>query len=163
VSTPTTERFPATAVPGQDIGTSDWLLITQDSISQFGEVTLDPDPMHVDPDWAESGPFGHTIAFGFQTMSMLSHLLFQALGVDSSRHDIAQGYYLNYGCDRLRLITPVPVGSRIRGRFKIADVRQDAQDRKIVKLLAEVDIEGSDRIALFAEWLVMWVPPAAAR
>lgn len=94
--------------------------------------------MHVDPDWAATRPFGQTIAFGFLTMSLLSHLLNQATGIDSSRHNSSAGYYLNYGFDRLRLVTPVPVGSRIRGRFKVADVRQDAKTRTIVKFLAEV-------------------------
>jgi acyl dehydratase len=147
-------------VPGRDLGASDWVVVTQSMIDAFGTATLDRDPMHVDPVWAANGPFGHTIAFGFLTMSLLTHLLHQALGTDSSRYDPADGYYLNYGFDRLRLISPVPVGSRIRGTFKVAGVRADAEGRTIVTFLAEIQVEGATRPALSAEWLSVWVPPA---
>lgn len=149
-------------IPGRHLGSSDWMVVTQAMIDAFGTATLDQDPMHVDPDWAAKGPFGRTIAFGFLTMSLLTHLLHQALGTDSSRYDPADGYYLNYGFDRLRLISPVPVGARVRGTFKVASVRADADARTIVTFLAEIHVEGATRPALSAEWLSVWVPPAAA-
>ena len=147
-------------VPGQDLGASDWLRVDQDMVSGFGEITLDRDPMHIDPDWASDGPFGGTIAFGHLTISLTSILLHNVLGTDPARHDPSRGYYLNYGFDRVRLVTPVPVGSRIRGRFKVADVRLDKKDRTIVTFDVEIDVEGEERIAMFAEWLVIWVYPS---
>jgi acyl dehydratase len=146
--------------PGRELGASGWVTVTQAMIDSFGSATLDRDPMHVDPEWAARGPFGHTVAFGFLTMSLLTHLMHQALGTDSSRYDPAQGYYLNYGFDRVRLITPVPVNSRVRSKFRVEDVRDDAGDRKIVRFAVEVEIEGAQRPAMVAQWLTVWVPPA---
>ncbi|MFO0511638.1 MAG: MaoC/PaaZ C-terminal domain-containing protein, partial [Gammaproteobacteria bacterium] len=73
--------------PGVDLGTSDWIQITQEMVDKFGEATLDDDPMHVDPDWARRhSPFGKTVAFGFLTISLLTHVLLQQLlKADSSR------------------------------------------------------------------------------
>lgn len=150
------------AQAGQDLGCSDWLPVTQEMITQFGSATLDPDPMHMDPEWARSGPFGQTIAFGFLTISLLSHLLHRTLGSLSERYDPAQGYYLNYGFDRLRLVAPVPVGAKIRGHFRVAEVRHDERRRKVMKVAVQVEIQGSERVALVAEWLTIWVPPANA-
>jgi len=147
--------------PGRDLGASDWVTVTQEMINSFGAATLDHDPMHIDSAWAAQGPFGDTIAFGFLTMSLLTHLLHQAMGTDSSRYDPSMGYYLNYGFDRLRLIAPVPVNSRVRGTFRVLDVRPDAGSRTIVKFIAEVEVEGQGRPAMAAEWLTVWVPPAA--
>lgn len=106
-------------VVGRAIGTSPWLKVDQQQISDFGRVTLDPDPMHVDPDWArEKGPFGHTVAFGFLTISLLTKLLHDASQMNWAVRLEEQGYYLNYGFDRVRFVSPVPVDSHIRGHFK---------------------------------------------
>ena len=145
--------------PGSELGASPWVTVTQGMIDGFGDATLDQDPMHVDPQWAAHGPFGHTISFGFLTMSLLTHLLHRAIGTESSSYDASDGYYLNYGFDRLRLITPVPVGSRIRGKFAVKDVRPDAAGRSVVCFDVEVEIEGKQRPALVAQWLTVWVPP----
>jgi acyl dehydratase len=145
--------------PGQPIGTSDWVTVTQEMITKFGEATLDRDPMHVDPAWAAAGPFGTTISFGFLTMSLLTHMLHRTLGSDSSSYDPRLGYYLNYGFDRMRLVTPVPVGSRIRAQFVLASLRPDSQQRSIARFDVKLEIEGHDRPALIAEWLTVWVPP----
>jgi acyl dehydratase len=128
-------------------------------IGAFGDATRDHDPMHVDPAWASRGPFNGTIAFGFLTMSLLTHFMHSAMGTDPKRHDPSLGYYLNYGFDRMRLISPVPVGSRIRGHFRVLEVRPDAKNRSILKFGATVEIEGGERPALSAEWLSVWVPP----
>lgn len=162
MTTGLSERALVAAEAGQDLGRSDWLLVTQEMVNRFGEATLDLDPMHVDADWAKAGPFGQTIAFGFLTMSLLTHLLHQTLGSSSERYDPSLGYYLNYGFDRLRLVAPVPVGSRIRGCFKVAEVRHDERDRKVVKFAVRVEIEGGERLALIGDWLTIWVPPENA-
>ena len=143
---------------------SDWLVVTQHLIDQFGNATLDPDPMHVDPAWAaQHSPYGTTIAFGFQTLSLLTHLLHQAVGgsSDAPREHVAQGHFLNYGFDRLRLIAPVPVGSRIRAAFRTVSDREDERGRRLVTFDATVEIEGAARPALVATWLVIWVPAGA--
>jgi acyl dehydratase len=150
-------------VPGKELGTSSWLTVTQDLVSAFGESTLDPDPMHLDPDWARRNtPYGGTIAFGFFTVSLLTHLLHQALGSSPSRDVTDQGYFLNYGFDHLRLVSPVPVGSRIRGSFRTLESRFDDQGRNLVKLGCEIEIEGQERPALVAKWLAIWMPPTGA-
>lgn len=147
--------------PGVDLGSSEWIQVTQAMVDKFGEATLDDDPMHVDPDWSRrNSPFGQTVAFGFLTMSLLTHMmLHQLLKADSSRRDAADGVYLNYGFDRLRLVAPVPVGSSVRAHFGVLDVRPDAKGRSIVKFSVEMECDQSDRPVLVAEWLSCWVPP----
>lgn len=147
---------------GEVIGASEWTTITQPMIDQFGALTLDPDPMHIDPAWARAnGPFGGAIAFGFLTVSMLTHFLHDAMGDDSSRPRANAGFYLNYGFNRLRLVTPVPADSRLRGHFTLLERRPDARGRFISSIAVELQIEGAERPALVAEWLAMWVPAGA--
>lgn len=141
---------------------SDWVRITQEMIDEFGKCTLDPDPMHIDPEWSAAGPFGTTISFGFLTMSLLSHLMRAALGLPHARDLSVNGYYLNYGFERLRLISPVKVDARIRGRFRVVERRNDEHGRVLSTFHCVVEIEGEERPALVADWLSLWVPPAAA-
>jgi len=146
--------------PGTEIGVSPWVTVSQAMIDGFGAVTLDPDPMHIDPQWAkENGLFGGTIAFGFLTISLLTHLLHGALGTDPNRDPKEAGYYLNYGFDRLRLVSPVRAGRRIRGRFGLLDRKRDERQRLVSTFECTIEIEGEDRPALFAHWLTVWVPP----
>lgn len=143
---------------GTKLGVSDWVVIDQEMIDDFGRVTRDPDPMHIDPEWAaNNSPFGGTIAFGFLTISLLAHLL-RSIHKDDLT-SLEHGVNLNYGFDRVRLIAPVKVNSRVRGHFVLGDERADGGDRKIRKVLATVEIEGEDRPALVAEWLSAWLPP----
>lgn len=149
-------------VTGLDLGHSRWLTVSQAMIDKFGEATLDPDPMHVDPEWAAQGPLGETVAFGFLTMSLLTHMIVHdVFGVDSSRYDVGDGYYLNYGFDRMRLIAPVPAGSRVRAHFRVLDVRPDDGGRTIVKFGVNMECDRSERPVLVGEWLSCWVPPDA--
>jgi len=144
------------------VGSSRWLTVDQEMIDRFGHATLDPDPMHIDPEWARrNGPFGGTIAFGFLTMSLLTHLLHDALGTSADRDDYREGYYLNYGFDRLRLVAPVRTGKRIRGVFKLANRVRDERRRLVSTFDCTIEIEGEDRPALVAQWLSVWVPPDA--
>lgn len=140
--------------------TSRWVTITQEMISDFGRVSLDPDPMHVSPDWAEKfSPYGKTISFGFLTMALLTHMLHDAMGSSPERETGEDGYYLNYGFDRLRLVQPVLVGSRLRGHFLISSRSVDDQGRAKSAFDCTVEIEGEDRPALVAQWLSMWIGP----
>lgn len=150
------------AQPGDEVGTSPWVTVTQQMIDGFGAVTLDPDPMHIDPVWAqENGPFGGSIAFGFLTISLLTHLLHSALGSSPDRAPHGSGYYLNYGFDRLRLVSPVRAGSKVRGVFRIANVTHDERQRLVTTFDCKIEIEGEERPALIATWLTVWVPPEA--
>ena len=156
---PQQDRTPAPST--SEVKLSDWVQITQAMIDEFGHCTLDLDPMHVDPQWAAAGPYGTTISFGFLTMSLLSRLLHAALGVPHARDLAASGYYLNYGFERLRLITPVPVDSRVRGRFQVIDRKEDEKHRVRTTYHCIIEIEGEKRPAMVADWLGLWIPPSA--
>ena len=128
----------------QEVGASGWFLVTQALIDQFAEVSGDRQWIHVDVDRAaRETEIGKTIAHGFLTVSLLSELSRQAVEV--------KGDYkmrINYGFNRLRFVSPVPAGSRIRARFTVKSV-EDNQ----VTWLVTVDLEGSEKPALVAEWL----------
>lgn len=139
---------------GQELGVTDWLLIDQARIDQFGAATSDPDPMHVDPAWAsQHSPYGSTIAFGFLTLSMLTY--FNHLLVEWNEG--LAGHGLNYGFNRVRFLAPVMVGKRIRCRMKLQSSTPRGERETLNVLDVTVEIEGEDKPALVAEWLGMWV------
>jgi acyl dehydratase len=134
---------------GSEIGASAWQTIDQSMIDTFARVTGDQHFIHVDPARAAQVlPSGGTIAHGFFTLSLLSNMAYQVCPMIEGVR-----FPLNYGFNRLRFVAPVPVGSRVRGRFvlKAVDVI-DAQQRQIV-YDATVEIEGAPKPALAAEWL----------
>ena len=134
---------------------SPWVHVTQDLMDAFGAATHDPDWMHVDPDRARTdGPFDGTIAFGFWTLSLLTHFLRSTMGTDYPR-GVAYGF--NYGLDRARFIAPVPVRSRIRNHMTITEVRAQGDGRFVVTTHNEVEVEGTERPAMVADWLLMLV------
>lgn len=108
---------------GREVGVSSWKQIDQWRISMFGDATGDDDPMHVDPAWsATNSPFGSTISFGFLTMSLLTSFCQEVTHYEgTSRSDSCR---LNYSFDRVRLMAPVPVRGRIRGRFRLEDTEE---------------------------------------
>lgn len=101
------------ACVGQEIAVSDWITVTQEQIDQFAEATGDHQWIHVDVERAKAGPFGAPIAHGFLTLSLLPRLLESAIDVVESRMGV------NYGLNRVRFMSPVRVGSRLRGRMKL--------------------------------------------
>ena len=104
---------------GREVAISDWLAVSQDRIDQFAEATEDRQWIHVDPERAaRESPFKETIAHGFLTLSLLSELGKRAMSVGGVRMG------LNYGLNRVRFVSPVPAGSRIRGRFTLATVKE---------------------------------------
>ena len=136
---------------------SDWFTVEQDLINQFGESTCDSDWLHTDPERAaREAPFGGTIAFGFWTISMLTYFARQMTGADYPPGAL---FGLNYGFDRLRLLSPVLVGSRIRSRANLMDIQEKGGGRYLVKMNIQVEAEGTDKPALSAEWLLMLVFP----
>ena len=135
---------------GQDVGVSDWALIDQDKINAFADVTYDPYFIHIDPARAkQETSFGGSIAHGFLTLSMLSAMAYDALPDIKGRT-----VRMNYGFDKIRFLSPVPAGSRIRGRFRIASV-QRKPGQAVVKYAVTVEIEGKEKPALAAEWLTI--------
>ena len=154
----TSEPTFARLTSGTELGASPWVQITQAMIDAFAQATLDDDPMHTDPVWArDQGPFGHTVSYGFLTMSLLTHLVYPLLQLNAQEASTGAGHFLNYGFDKLRFVAPVPVNSEVRAHFAVADRRVDGV-RTIVKFQVEMEIRGGKRPALVAEWLTVWIP-----
>lgn len=131
-------------------GTSPWVVITQAQIDAFADLTQDRQFIHIDPVRAAATPFGGTVAHGFLTLSMLSHLLLSAdLPLPSARESV------NYGFDRVRFLAPVPAGARIRGVFVLTGVEDRGGGRMLLRFDATVEIDGSAKPALRADWLAM--------
>ena len=141
---------------GQEVATSDWLVITQDRIAAFAEATSDHQWIHVDSGRARAEtPFGATIAHGFLTLSLLSALMRDAVTVDGPRMT------LNYGLNRVRFVSPVPSGSRIRARVALATV-DDLGDSIQATWGVTIEREGGDKPAVVAEWIVRYYLGAAS-
>lgn len=136
---------------GGDEGIGDWFEITQEQINNFADVTIDHQFIHVDPERAKAGPFGTTIAHGFLTLSMLTHLVGSIPPGDPARFD---GAYMgvNYGFDKVRFISPVKVGSRIRASAKLADAQLKGDQVQTTRTIT-VEIDGEAKPALVADWL----------
>lgn len=134
---------------GQTIGTSRWIDVPQQRITDFGHITEDPDPMHIDPAWAAAhSPYGQTIAFGFLTVALLTRM-----ANDVIRRPADEVSTLNYGFDRLRLLSPVMVGSRIRGHFVLKELALRSPTQFRANYAVSVEVEGQDKPALVADWL----------
>ena len=134
---------------GQPFGTSDWFLIDQARINAFADATEDHQFIHINPEMAKMTPFGGTIAHGFLTVSMLAAMMEQ--GGPKLQVQMA----INYGFNKLRFLTPVKSGKRIRGHFKLLELteKKPGQWQQIVE--ATVEIEGEAKPALVAEWITM--------
>ncbi len=133
---------------GQEVGCSSWFLIDQARIDAFADVTQDRQFIHVDPLRAAKTPFGGTIAHGFLTLSLLS-----AMGLEAQPKIEGSTMGINYGFDRIRFLSPVRVGSRVRGRFVLANVREVSTSDVDILWKATVEIENETRPALKADWL----------
>ena len=135
---------------GQEIAVSDWITISQDRIDAFAEATDDCQWIHVDPVRAAvESPFGTTIAHGFLTLSLASSLVFRTLSLDRFRMAI------NYGLNRVRFITPVPAGSRVRGRFSPIAVEEPDGGMQVTWRIT-FEREGADKPCCVAEWVVRY-------
>ncbi len=135
---------------GQEVATSDWLEVSQERINQFAESTEDRQWIHVDPERAaRESPFKETIAHGFLTLSLLSELGKRAMSVGGVRMGI------NYGLNRVRFISPVPAGSRIRGRFTLATV-EEINGGVEATWNVTVERDGGEKPCCVAEWLVRY-------
>jgi acyl dehydratase len=138
---------------GSEEHVSEWLKVEQETINQFAECTRDHNWIHVDPERAiRESPFGGPIAHGLWTLSQLPFLIESSLG-GLRPPGIQMG--VNYGFDRVRMMTPVPVGSNIRNRCKLLGVEPKGGNRYIVKTENTIEIDGMPKPALVAEWLFM--------
>ncbi len=136
------------ALVGKEIGVSSWHLIDQPRIDTYADVTEDHQFIHVDPARAKETAFGSTIAHGFLTMSMLSVMSYEVMPAIAGT---TMG--VNYGFDKLRFISPVRSGKRIRGRFVLAEAKLRKPNELQSRTNVTVEIEGEDKPALVAEWL----------
>lgn len=138
------------AAEGSALEPTEWLEITQDRVNLFADATDDHQWIHVDPDKAAGGPFGGTIAHGLLTLSLLPHFSHQLYTVDN----IAMA--INYGYNKVRFITPVKVGARIRARGEITKV--DQLDKAVqATTTITVEIEGSEKPAAVVESIVRFL------
>jgi acyl dehydratase len=140
------------AAVGQPEGTGDWLAVTQERIDAFADVTEDHQFIHVDPKLAaELSPWGVTIAHGFLTLSLLVKLSESIVEPPERLDGIVMG--INYGFDKVRFISPVKVGSRIRCSSVLASVELKDPNTVQTTRTMTVEIEGEDKPALVADWI----------
>lgn len=134
---------------GQEVGVTDWFEVTQSRINDFAEATEDRQWIHIDVERARAeSPYKSTIAHGFLTLSLISHLAKQAVQMSGS---FKMG--INYGLNRVRFPAPVPSGARIRGRYSLQSL--DEIDGGIqITWNVTIEVEGSQKPSLVAEWLV---------
>jgi len=133
------------ACVGQEVAVSDWITITQEQVNQFAEATGDHQWIHVDVEKAKKGPFGAPIAHGFLTLSLLPLFFQNAVEVVQARMGV------NYGLNRVRFMSPVPVGSRLRARMKL--LSSEPIDNDGVQMVWEttIELEGAAKPACVAE------------
>jgi acyl dehydratase len=134
---------------GREIGVSSWHLVDQKRIDAFAEVIEDFQFIHIDPERAKrETAFGTTVAHGFLTMSLLSIMSYEVM-------PIIEGTTMgvNYGFDRLRFISPVRAGSRVRGRFTLMEAKLRKSTELQWRTSVTVEIEGEEKPALAADWI----------
>jgi acyl dehydratase len=139
------------AAAGQELGVSDWITVTQDMIDGFARVTGDFQWIHVDRERARHSQFGTTIAHGFLTLSLIAQLRDQIYDIDNVASRI------NYGCDRVRFLEPVPSGSRVRMRLKLTSVELSRLGTR-VDSECQIELEGASRPALVANQITLVIP-----
>ncbi|MDE0886222.1 MAG: MaoC family dehydratase [Myxococcota bacterium] len=140
-------------VEGKESATGDWMEVSQELINQFADVTQDHQFIHIDPERAKATPFGTTIAHGFLTLSLLTHLSASANpeNPDPARFaGLVMG--VNYGFDKVRFVSPVKVGSRVRVSALLSKVELKGNAIQQTRTMT-VEIEGEERPGLVADWL----------
>ena len=136
---------------GREIGVSGWFTVSQDRIQQFADATLDHQWIHTDEERARrESPFNTTIAHGFLTLSLLPQFVPQVLKIEGVRMGI------NYGCNRLRFVSPVKSGSKIRARFTLQSVKEVTPAGIEAVYLVTIEGESGDKPCCVAEWVVRY-------
>jgi len=129
---------------GDHLGYSDWHEITQDQVNRFADATLDHQWIHIDPERAKSGPFGGPIAHGYLTLSLGPHLLGQVFQVEGTKMGV------NYGLNKVRFPSPVPVGAKLRLGATLAGV-EDIAGGAQVSVNLSFEVEGQEKPSCVAE------------
>jgi acyl dehydratase len=137
-------------IVGTEIGVSDWIMVDQTMIDAFADATDDHQFIHVDPERARETMFGGTIAHGFLTLSLLSAMNFNCVPVIRE-----QTMGVNYGFDKVRFMSPVKEGTRVRGRFKLAEARLRGAGMAMLTYEVSVEIENERKPALTATWITI--------
>ena len=135
---------------GTEFDPGEWRTIDQDRVDGFADATDDHQWIHLDRERAAEGPFGTTIAHGFLTLSMIVPLVSEVFTVEGTSASI------NYGLDRVRFTSPLPVGSRVRARVTLAEASEVSGGVQVA-LDCTVEIEDQDRPALVARWLARYL------
>lgn len=137
------------AKAGETIGSSEWFEVSQERINQFAEATGDHQFIHVNPEMAKLTPFGTTIAHGFLTLSLIPVLRQKS---DCPRPDgVKMG--VNYGGNKVRFLSPVKSGKRVRAHFKLLELVEKRPGQWQETMETTIEIEGEDKPALIAEWM----------
>jgi acyl dehydratase len=136
---------------GQEPKAGDWMEIDQNRVNAFADATLDHQFIHIDPERAAQTPFGGPIAHGFLTLSLLVHLSTSIPNDMPTPEGLLMG--VNYGLNKVRFINPVPVGSRIRATSQVAEVTLKGNAVDQINAMT-VEIEGQEKPALIAEWIM---------
>ena len=137
---------------GEQIGTSEWIEISQDRINKFAEATDDHQFIHVNEEAAKMTPFGGTIAHGFLTLSMIPYLTQKS---DVPRPDGIK-MAVNYGGNKTRFLNPVKSGKRIRGHWKLLGIEEKRPGQWQHTVEITIEIEGEEKPALICEWMSMF-------
>jgi acyl dehydratase len=132
---------------GQELGVSEWITVDQHRINLFADATGDHQWIHIDVERAKAGPFGTTVAHGFLTLSLLPEMSATAFDVDESKMGV------NYGLNRVRFMSPVPAGSRLRGHFKLLSFEPIQSGAQMV-VEVTMELEGATKPACVAESIV---------
>jgi acyl dehydratase len=136
---------------GTELGPSGWITVGQDRIDRFADATDDHQWIHIDPERAAAGPFGGTIAHGYLSLSLLAPLMFELLRVEHT------ALVVNAGSDRVRFLSPVRAGTRVRASATITAAERIPTGVR-VRQAVTLEAEGADRPALVAETLTVFVP-----
>jgi len=137
---------------GDDLGETDWLEIDQARINLFADATGDHQWIHVDVEKAKQGPFGGPIAHGYLTASLANFFLPQLVDVQGTSMGV------NYGCDKIRFPSPVPVGSKVRGTGELTSVDETKDGGIQAKITVKIEVEGQDRPACVIETISRFYP-----
>ncbi|MEM8817795.1 MAG: MaoC family dehydratase [Pseudomonadota bacterium] len=138
------------ALPGRELAASEWLEITQERVNQFADATNDHQFIHIDEALAKATPFGGTIAHGFLSLSLITHLIADTMPVPEGCQ-----MTINYGSDKVRYLTPVRVGKRIRAQQTVLEAAEKQPGRWLVKTAVTIEIENEETPAVIAEILFM--------
>lgn len=140
---------------GEKLGVSDWVFIDQVQVNVFGEVTRWRTPGHCDPEYAKTTRYGGTLIHGFHMVALMSHF-FRDIGVWPEDGQTP----LNYGMDKVRVLSPVVIGDgvNLRSHLSLLDVTDKGKGEYLLKTCHEIEVQGQEGRALYAEYLTYWFP-----